>query len=123
MENKNPFIQAVTVPSRTHRGLVHVSTLTYFVLRVVHPAVIILIPIGSVKVSVGIRAQVAFVDDVQLILAVEDAPALAGQSGHAEPAEGPGQSRRLLLSKRGRPPVASHLHSDEGVRNRRIETF
>lgn len=89
------------------------SALTYFVLRVVHPAVVIiifLISISSVKVSV--RVRVAVVNGVQLILAVEDASALAGEGGHAEPAESPGQSRCLLLSKGRRPPVPSHPQSE-----------
>lgn len=55
-------------------------------LRVVHPVVIILISISSMKVSVRVRVRVAVVNGVQLVLAVEDASALAGQGGHTEPA-------------------------------------
>lgn len=89
------------------------STLTYFVLRMVHPAIIIiLIPDSSMEMSVRVRVGVALVDGVQLALAVEDTSALAGQGGHAEPAECPRQPCRFLLLKGRRPPLPSHPHSD-----------
>lgn len=91
------------------------STLTYFVLRLVHPVIIIIILISvcSMKVSVRVRVRVAMVDSVELALAVEDASALAGEGGHAEPAESPGQARRFLLPKGRRPPVPPHPRSDK----------
>lgn len=45
---------------------------------------------------------------VEFALAVEDASALAGQGGHAEPAESPGQARRFLLRTGRAPLVPSH---------------
>lgn len=51
------------------------------------------------------------VDGMELILAVEDASALAGEGGHAEPAQSPGQACRFLLTKGSGPPVPSHPHS------------
>lgn len=66
-------------------------------LWLVHPVVIVMLVVstGPVEVCVGER-----VPTVQLALTVEDPSAVAGQSGHIEPAEGAGQSQRLLLSKR-----------------------
>lgn len=63
------------------------------------------------EVSVRVRVRLAAVDGVELILAVEDASVLAGEGGHAEPAESPGQARRLLLTKGSGPPVPSHPRS------------
>ncbi len=57
------------------------------------------------------RVRLAAVDGVELILAVEDAPALAGEGGHVEPAESPGQARGFLLTKGSGPPVPSHPRS------------
>ncbi|CAB1435492.1 unnamed protein product [Pleuronectes platessa] len=53
----------------------------------------------------------AVVDSVELVLAVEDASALAGEGGHVEPAESAGQARWFVLLKGRRPPVSSHPHS------------
>lgn len=52
-------------------------------------------------------------DSVELVLAVEDVSALAGEGGHAEPAESPRQARRFLLAKGSGPPFSSHPHSEE----------
>lgn len=60
------------------------------------------------KVSVRVRVCLAVVDGVELILAVEDASALAGEGGHAEPAESPGKACGFLLTKGSGPPVPSH---------------
>lgn len=81
-------------------------------LRLVHPVVIIipLIFVCGMKVRVRVRVSLTVVDGVELILAVEDAPALAGEGGHIEPAESPGQARRFLLSKGRGPPAPSHPH-------------
>lgn len=45
---------------------------------------------------------------VEFILAVEDASALAGEGGHAEPAESPGQACGFFLTKGRAPLVPSH---------------
>lgn len=65
------------------------------------------------EVGVRVRVSVALVDGMELALAVEHASALAGEGGHAEPAESPGQARRFVLMKGRRPPVSSHPHSDK----------
>lgn len=93
------------------------ALLTYLVLRLVHPVVVVLaVPVPGVEVAVRVQA----VHGVQLALAVEDASALAGQRGHAQPAEGPGQARWLLLAKGRGPPVPSHPSSgSESKRGRR----
>lgn len=41
----------------------------------------------------------AAVNHVELVLALEDASALAGEVGHVEPAESPRKARRFLLSE------------------------
>lgn len=48
---------------------------------------------------------------VKLVLAVEDASALAGEGGYAEPAKSPRQACRFLLTKGRGPPVPSHPDS------------
>lgn len=48
------------------------------------------------------------VGSVEFSLAVEDASALAGQGGHAEPAESPGQACGFSLTKGRAPLVPSH---------------
>ena len=48
----------------------------------------------------------------QLSLAAEDAPGLAGQGGHAEPAEGSGEARGLLLPEGPGTPLSPHLDSE-----------
>lgn len=73
------------------RGLTFMPSLslTYSVLRLVHPVVIIkllLVSVSGVKAGVRVRVRLAAVDDVELVLAVEYASALAGEVGHAEPA-------------------------------------
>lgn len=55
----------------------------------------------------------AIVDGVELILTVEDMPALAGEGGHAEPAESTRQARWFLLAKGSRPSIPSHLHKEK----------
>lgn len=50
---------------------------------------------------------------VEFILAVEDASALAGDGGHAEPAKSPGQACGFLLAKRCASLVPSHPDSVE----------
>lgn len=53
----------------------------------------------------------AVVGRVEFILAVEDASALAGEGGHAEPAESPGQACGFFLTKGRAPLVPSHPNS------------
>lgn len=45
---------------------------------------------------------------VEFILAVEDASALAGDGGHAEPAKSPGEAGGFFFTKRPAPLVPSH---------------
>lgn len=95
------------------------SVLTYSVLRMVHPAVVVLLPVSidGVEVSVRLRERAAVVQGVEFVLAVEDASALAGEGGDVEPAESPRQARRSLLVKRAGPPVPSHpLSAEESPR-------
>lgn len=83
--------------------------LTCFVLRLVHPVVFVLLLLISVcGVKVGVWACLTFVGRVEFILAVEDASALAGEGGHAEPAESPGQAGGFLLTEGRAPLVPSH---------------
>lgn len=86
-------------------------TLTYFMLRVVHPVVIVVSPPCSMELGVRVWVRVAVVNSVEFTLTVENASALAGQGGHAEPAESTGQSSRFVPSKGRRPTVSSHLHT------------
>lgn len=81
---------------------------TCFVLRLVHPVVFVLLLIPVRGEQVGVRVCRTVVGRVELILAVEDAPALAGEGGHAEPAQSPGQACGFLLTERRAPLVASH---------------
>lgn len=67
------------------------------------------VSVHGVKVSVRVRRT--GVDGVELTLAVEDAPALSGKGGHAEPAESAGQASRFFLTKGRGPPVSSHPDS------------
>ena len=89
------------------------STLTYSVLRLVHPVVVVLILVSvcRIKMSVRLRVCIAVVNHIELVLAVEDASPTAGEGGHAEPAKSPGKARRLLLVKGSGSPVSPHLHS------------
>lgn len=85
--------------------------LTYLVLRLVHPVVIVLLLLASVcymKVSVRLSVRLVLVGRVEFSLALEDASALVGESGHAKPAKSPGQSCRFLLTKGRTPSAASH---------------
>lgn len=91
--------------------------LTSFVLIMVNPVVIVIIILVSdcsMKASVRVRVRLTVVDSVEVVLAVEDASALAGQCGHAQPAESPGQARWFLLAKGRRPPFPSHPLSGTG---------
>lgn len=90
-------------------------------LRLVHPVVIVVL-LGSarrIKVSVRVRVRLTVVGGVEVILAVEDASALAGEGGHAQPAESAGQTGRFLLTKGSGPPFPPH--PDPGKANLRCE--
>lgn len=82
--------------------------LTCFVLRLVDPVVFIPLLISVWAIKVGVWARLTVVGRVELILAVKDASALAGDRGHAEPAESPGQAGRFFFAKRPAPLVPSH---------------
>lgn len=91
------------------------SPLTYPVLRPVHPVVLVLVLVlvSVRRAQVSVRVRSAGVCDVELVLAVEDASALAGQRGHVEPAEGAGQARRFLLTEGSAPPFPPHTWSTD----------